>query len=61
VLGHGAGSGPGAPDLVLATKVAKGLGIAVALVEQPYRVAGRRPTPAAHLLGRNGAALAAAA
>jgi hypothetical protein len=35
---------------VLATEVANGLGIAVALVEQPYRVAGRRSTPAAHLL-----------
>jgi hypothetical protein len=33
-----------------ATEVANGLGIAVALVEQPYRVAGRRSTPAAHLL-----------
>jgi hypothetical protein len=50
VLGHGAGGGVGAPDLVLATEVANGLGIAVALVEQPYRVAGRRSTPAAHLL-----------
>jgi hypothetical protein len=29
-----------------------GLGIAVALAEQPYRVAGRRSTPAAHLLLR---------
>jgi hypothetical protein len=46
VLGHGAG----APGLVLATEVANGLGIAVALVEQPYRVAGRRSTPAANLL-----------
>jgi len=50
VLGHGAGGGVGAPDLVLATEVANGLGITVALVEQPYRVAGRRSTPAAHLL-----------
>jgi predicted alpha/beta-hydrolase family hydrolase len=50
VLGHGAGGGAGAPDLVLATEVANGLGIAVALVEQPYRVAGRRSTPAAHQL-----------
>src|SRR5205823_1348783 len=33
-----------------ATEVANGLGIAVALVEQTNRVAGRRSTPAAHLL-----------
>jgi predicted alpha/beta-hydrolase family hydrolase len=49
VLGHGAGAGVCAPDLVLATEVANGLGIAAALVEQPYRVAGRRSTPATHL------------
>jgi len=42
MLGHGAGGGVAAPDLVIATGVAQGLGIAVALVEQPYRVAGRR-------------------
>jgi uncharacterized protein len=35
---------------VLATEVANDLGITVALVEQPYRVAGRRSTPAAYLL-----------
>jgi hypothetical protein len=35
---------------VVATEVANGLGIAVALVEQPYRVTDRRLTPAAHLL-----------
>jgi hypothetical protein len=35
---------------VLATEVANGLGITVALVEQPYRVVGRRSTPAAQLL-----------
>ncbi|HEV7808370.1 MAG TPA: alpha/beta family hydrolase [Solirubrobacteraceae bacterium] len=50
VLGHGAGGGVGAPDLVAATRVAHGLGMSVALVEQPYRVAGRRsPAPAAQL------------
>lgn len=50
VLGHGAGGGVGAPDLVIATGVARGLGVAVALVEQPYRVAGRRsPVPAPRL------------
>lgn len=50
VLGHGAGGGVAAPDLVAATSVALALGISVALVEQPYRVAGRRsPSPAHHL------------
>jgi predicted alpha/beta-hydrolase family hydrolase len=47
VLGHGAGGGVGAPDLQTAARTALGLGCAVALVEQPYRVAGRRsPAPA---------------
>ncbi|MDX6678845.1 MAG: uncharacterized protein QOE31_2897 [Solirubrobacteraceae bacterium] len=50
VLGHGAGGGVGAPDLIAATKVALSLGLSVALVEQPYRVAGRRSAaPAAQL------------
>lgn len=50
VLGHGAGGGVGSPDLVAATEVARSEGIAVALVEQPYRVAGRRsPAPAKQL------------
>jgi uncharacterized protein len=50
VLGHGAGGGVGAPDLVAATKAALGVRVSVALVEQPYRVAGRRsPAPAAQL------------
>jgi predicted alpha/beta-hydrolase family hydrolase len=50
VLGHGAGGGVGAPDLVAATKAARALGISVALIEQPYRVAGRRsPAPARQL------------
>jgi predicted alpha/beta-hydrolase family hydrolase len=42
ILGHGAGGGVGAPDLVAATDAARSTGISVALVEQPYRVAGRR-------------------
>jgi uncharacterized protein len=50
VLGHGAGGGVAAPDLVAATDAAVPLGFTVALVEQPYRVAGRRSSPAAHLL-----------
>jgi predicted alpha/beta-hydrolase family hydrolase len=50
VLGHGAGGGVGAPDLVAATRVALSLNVSVALVEQPYRVAGRRsPAPARQL------------
>jgi predicted alpha/beta-hydrolase family hydrolase len=42
VLGHGAGGGVEAADLVAATEAARSEGISVALVEQPYRVAGRR-------------------
>jgi hypothetical protein len=50
VLGHGAGGGVSAPDLVAATRAATAAGCSVALVEQPYRVAGRRsPAPAAQL------------
>jgi uncharacterized protein len=50
LLGHGAGGGIGAPDLVAATRGATAAGVHVALVEQPYRVAGRRaPAPAAQL------------
>src|SRR5215207_5715003 len=50
VLGHGAGGGIGAPDLVAATKVALSHGVSVALVEQPYRVAGRRSAAPARQL-----------
>jgi predicted alpha/beta-hydrolase family hydrolase len=50
VLGHGAGGGVTAPDLVAASDAARGRGLTVALVEQPYRVAGRRsPAPARQL------------
>jgi predicted alpha/beta-hydrolase family hydrolase len=50
ILGHGAGGGIGARDLVATTDAARELGFAVALVEQPYRVAGRRaPAPAPQL------------
>jgi uncharacterized protein len=50
VLGHGAGGGVTSPDLVAAREVALGEGLSVALVEQPYRVAGRRsPAPARQL------------
>ncbi len=50
VLGHGAGGGVGAPDLAAAAEVARGAGFAIALVEQPYRVAGRRSPAPAHQL-----------
>jgi predicted alpha/beta-hydrolase family hydrolase len=50
VLGHGAGGGVGAPDLMIATRVALEEGFSVALVEQPYAVAGRRsPAPTKQL------------
>ncbi|WP_216209377.1 alpha/beta hydrolase family protein [Amycolatopsis aidingensis] len=50
LLGHGAGGGIDAPDLVAATRAAQAAGVHVALVEQPYRVAGRRaPAPANQL------------
>jgi hypothetical protein len=47
VLGHGAGGGVEAPDLAAATEAAGAEGVSVALVEQPYRVAGRRSPPGA--------------
>jgi uncharacterized protein len=47
MLGHGAGGGVEAPDLVAATEAANAAGYTVALVEQPYRVAGRKSQPAA--------------
>lgn len=50
VLGHGAGGGVTARDLVAAGEAALELRVSVVLVEQPYRVAGRRsPAPAAQL------------
>jgi predicted alpha/beta-hydrolase family hydrolase len=50
VLGHGAGGGVTAPDLQAAAAAARACGLSVALVEQPYRVAGRRsPSPAPRL------------
>jgi uncharacterized protein len=50
VLGHGAGGGITARDLVAAARVARSVGFSVALVEQPYRVAGRRSPAPAHQL-----------
>ena len=54
VLGHGAGGGVAARDLVTVTGAALSEDVAVALVEQPYRVAGRRsPAPTlSHSPGR---------
>lgn len=50
VLGHGAGGGVAAPDLVAVSEAAMAEGVSVALIEQPYRVAGRRaPAPARQL------------
>jgi uncharacterized protein len=50
VLGHGAGGGVESPDLVAAKDAALAAGLSVVLVEQPYRVAGRRsPAPANQL------------
>jgi hypothetical protein len=42
VLGHGAGGGVDAADLQAAAAAGRAAGLAVALVEQPWRVAGRR-------------------
>src|SRR4249920_1212131 len=42
VLGHGAGGGVGAADLQSVTRAASAAGWQVLLVEQPWRVAGRR-------------------
>jgi predicted alpha/beta-hydrolase family hydrolase len=50
ILGHGAGGGVQAPDLVAATEAANEANFSVALVEQPYRVAGRRSPAPAHQL-----------
>jgi predicted alpha/beta-hydrolase family hydrolase len=50
VLGHGAAGGVESGDIVAAKDVAISEGISVALVEQPYRVAGRRsPAPGRQL------------
>ncbi|MGC5168312.1 alpha/beta family hydrolase [Luteimicrobium sp. DT211] len=50
MLGHGAGGGVDAPDLVAARDAALAAGLLVARFTQPYRVAGRRaPAPAVQL------------
>lgn len=50
VLGHGAGGSVEAPDLVAAAGAAADAGFVVALVEQPYRVAGRKSAAPARQL-----------
>jgi predicted alpha/beta-hydrolase family hydrolase len=50
ILGHGAGGGVTARDLVTTADVALSERMSVALVEQPYRVAGRRSPAPAHAL-----------
>ncbi|MBO0869701.1 MAG: alpha/beta hydrolase [Micromonosporaceae bacterium] len=50
VLGHGAGGDVTAPDLAAVGTAALAVRVGVALVTQPYRVAGRRsPAPAGRL------------
>jgi predicted alpha/beta-hydrolase family hydrolase len=52
LLGHGAGGSISAPDLTASTRAATTAGIHVALITQPYRVAGRRaPAPVRQLDG----------
>ena len=50
VLGHGAAGGVQSRDLAATAEVALSEGITVALVEQPYRVAGRRSPASARQL-----------
>jgi predicted alpha/beta-hydrolase family hydrolase len=50
VLGHGAAGGVEAPDLAATTQAARSEGMSVALIEQPYRVAGRRSPAGAQQL-----------
>ena len=45
LLGHGAGGSVEAPDLLAARDAALAIGVSVARVTQPYRVAGRRGMP----------------
>src|SRR3954465_8366985 len=50
VLGHGAGGGVSAPDLMTATRAALEADVSVALVEPPHRGAGpKSPAPAGQL------------
>jgi predicted alpha/beta-hydrolase family hydrolase len=49
-LGHGAAGGVDSRDLVAVTDVARSMDVSVTLVEQPYRVAGRRSPAPTHQL-----------
>ncbi|GAB2706271.1 alpha/beta hydrolase family protein [Kitasatospora kifunensis] len=49
-LGHGAGGGIEAPDLAALAAALPSRGITVALVEQPWRVAGKKVAPAPRTL-----------
>lgn len=50
LLGHGAGGSTSAPDLVASARAALASGVHVALIAQPYRVAGRRAAAPARQL-----------
>lgn len=50
MLGHGAGGPVTAKDLVAVTGAALSAAVSVALIEQPYRVAGRKAPAPAHQL-----------
>ncbi len=52
MLGHGAGGGIGAPDLQALAAALPARGIDVALVEQPWRVAGKKLAPAPKTLDK---------
>mgnify|MGYP001823036662 CR=1 FL=1 len=52
VLGHGAGGGVDAPDLIALADRLPSVGIGLWRVEQPWRVAGRRVAPAPATLDR---------
>jgi len=49
-MSHGAGGGNEAPDIVAAAEAAREAGLNVALVEQAYRVAGRKAPAPPHQL-----------
>lgn len=59
VLGHGAGGGLDAPDLLAARDAGLAAGLRVVRVEQPWRVAGRRIAVAPLLLDQAWAAVCA--
>ena len=50
VIGHGAGGGVDSPDLLAVRTACLAVGISVARVTQPYRLAGRKAPPAAGVL-----------